>query len=283
MNDQDPRLQIVNTSGFPFQLRVAEEIRRTPGKQGWQLMAEERLWASQTSGQSGFIDVVAGYGIVRLVIECKRGADATWVFLVRAKGASDTIPRVRALCMGRKEGFQDVRVWADLAAQPESYESAFCAVRGQGDKEPMLERIAAGLLESTEAYADHELSMARAGAIGHDRVFVPVIVTAASLSVCVLDPVAVDLESGRLPADSAEFKPVPFIRFRKEMSSAISPEAPDADAARREAERTILVVQAKSLKTFLESWDLGTLWPGQWPHEAVRERMRCLKNIQGAG
>ncbi|HLE35774.1 MAG TPA: hypothetical protein VI699_01365 [Candidatus Acidoferrales bacterium] len=277
-NKRDQNLQIVNASGFPFQLRIAEEIRCTPGRLGWEVIAEEHFWSDRNSGQSGFIDIVAGFGIVRLVIECKRGAEATWIFLVRSSASPDGVSRVRALCTDRVEGESDIRLWADLMVSPNSPEAGYCVVRGQGDKEPMLERVGATVLQSAEALADEELSLGKPPSISRLRVYVPVIITAATLQVCRFDPIKVDINAGRLPAEAANFEAVPVVRFRKALSgSSDASQARDLDAARKENERTVLVVQAKAVTNVLESWDIKPSWGEQWPHSVAREGIRRIK------
>lgn len=266
--------QILNSSGFPFQLRVAEEIKRTPARHGWRLVAEEHYWWDEETRESGFIDVIAGYGIVRLVIECKRGADVRWLFLARSTDP-EKVTRSRVLCTDKVEGEPDVRVWADMHVTPDSPEAAFCIVKGQGDKEPMLERIGATLLQSVEALADEELRLPKPQRISERRIYQPVIVTSATLQFCQLDPLEIGLEDGRLPNTSeVEFADVPFVKFRKALSGVRRSEAKDFEAAQSENQRTILLVQAKALKHLLEGWEISPALGGQWPQIAERERMR---------
>jgi hypothetical protein len=268
-------LQILNTSGFPFQLRVAEEIIRTPGRLGWEVLAQEHYWRSREAGEFGFIDIVAGYGIVRLVVECKRGAGATWLFIAKN---SDPMPVnvIRSLCTERVGGEPHVWLWSDLAVAPESPQASFCVVRGQADKEPMLERLAAPLLQSVESLAEEELSLGSPSSFGEGRIYIPVVVTAASLVVCRFDPERVDPAQGTLPNSAAAFESAPFVRFRKAFGGAPrDSQATSLQEAQRENQRTVLVVQAASLGRLLDEWEITSPWGG-WPHHSEREKLRRL-------
>ena len=102
---------IVNASGFPFQMSIARIVERNPGKHNWSLAAQEYPWRDAASSESGFVDIIAGFGAVRLVIECKRGSDATWHFLVD-KNNGNPVGTVHCLCTDKVEGEPDVKSWA---------------------------------------------------------------------------------------------------------------------------------------------------------------------------
>src|SRR5690242_14203321 len=98
-NDTARLLALVNSSGFPFQLRIAYEIRHmTPGA-GWDIISEEHAWKDET-GNEGFIDLVVGgntaYDRLRMIMECKRTRNADWVFLVPLNGAGLNGTSIRA-------------------------------------------------------------------------------------------------------------------------------------------------------------------------------------------
>ena len=84
--DEIEKLQrLVNSSGFPFQLRVAQEIRRVE-QLAWSVISEEHPWNDPPTSRDGFIDLIIGqntnHDLHRMVIECKRTRDADWVFLL---------------------------------------------------------------------------------------------------------------------------------------------------------------------------------------------------------
>ena len=153
-------------------------------------MIQEHPWHDTVTGDTGVIDVIASYGNTRLVIECKR-AGGVWLSL--ATHNSSMTRRVRGYCTGRAPSESDIQLWADLDAEPESWEVGFCAVPGQTENDerrqtPMLERIGAGVMRSTEALANEELFLNRTGTSRDRFVYLPVIVTAASLRAASLRP-----------------------------------------------------------------------------------------------
>jgi hypothetical protein len=152
-------LKVVNKSGFLFQLRVEQEIRRTKSQHGWKVVGREHRWADAQSGEEGFIDLVlaAGRQFLRMAIECKRvGEGTTWVFLV-PDAAMPSMRRARLLWTytRQEKGFIG---WDDFTLSPESPESEFCVVRGQTDRNvPMLERLSGIVVRSLECLAEEEL------------------------------------------------------------------------------------------------------------------------------
>jgi hypothetical protein len=89
---------------------------------------------------------------------------------------------------------------------------------------------------------------------------VPVVVTNAALTICRFDPAAIRIEDGTLAAADAVTETVPFIRFRKSLATAM-PESQfrDLGAANRARERTVFVVTAAHLSTFLKGWSIEPL------------------------
>jgi len=239
---QDSLRKLVNASGFLFQLRVEQEIRATqPSRRGdWEVVAHEHRWIEAAEGGEGFIDIILRSGFGRMIIECKRVMDASWVFLVPDQ--KNQTARSRLLWTVRNAEDQEIASWHDFYVLPISAESAFCAVRGQGEKDvPMLERIASHLLKSVESFASEELSYTSRAS--HDPIiYFPVIVTNAALYVCHFDPLKVDLASGQLA--EGDFKQVPYIRFRKTLSSNLLPREPprDVEQSNQENERTVFIV-----------------------------------------
>ncbi|MCY7351296.1 MAG: hypothetical protein LH606_11605 [Cytophagaceae bacterium] len=87
-------LKQVNKSGFPFQLRVEDEIKQSVLHHRWYVLSSEQPWENADAGRSGFIDLVLTNDSMHqrnMVIECKRMlADnkdnetktLKWVFLI---------------------------------------------------------------------------------------------------------------------------------------------------------------------------------------------------------
>jgi len=226
----------------------------------------------------GYIDIVAGNVTQRLVIECKRGADATWLFIVN-KTDPDQEKRICTFCTDKSPGEDNVSLWEDISVTPQSPESNFCVVRGQGDKEPMLERLGATLLRSTEAIADEEFLVGMGNKHHEIRFYFPIVVTAANLLISRFDPGDVDLSSGKLPSDKVEFEETPFVRFRKQMLGTLSEKQYSSlEQVQKENERTLLIVQAKAFERLLNEWDIHPMGLAeQWPQRRVREWLKSQR------
>jgi hypothetical protein len=90
-------MRLVNSSGFPFQLRVADQIRRLDPICGCELLLQEHPWRAE-DGREGFIDIVIRNSEAdRMVPECKRTRDAEWIFLVPKGGMSNWGKQARML------------------------------------------------------------------------------------------------------------------------------------------------------------------------------------------
>jgi hypothetical protein len=79
--------------------------------------------------------------------------------------------------------------------------------------------------------------------------FCPLIVTNAELYLCRFDPADVDLRTGNLNAGVSAFEAVPYIRFRKGLSTDFPPVRDEIDLTglSTERERTAFVVGAEAL------------------------------------
>ena len=258
----DPALSALNASGFLFQMRVEEEVKRGRERHDWAVAAREHPWDHEKAGRSGFADLVlTDGGAGRLVLECKRVKRAHWYFIVPA----DAQPIVRRTPLYwvhdvREEGtYKGVRLgWGSIQVIPTTFESAFCIVRGSGENdEPLLERIGRPLLYSTEAVAREEILHQRGTGRIDLLLYAPVIVTNATLHVVHCDLPSVSLTTGEIEA--AKTTEVPFLRFRKALShrfARISRAATLREIA-ESRQRTLFVVNAASLTKFLSSFQLA--------------------------
>lgn len=253
MEDETKKLRDqVNRSGYPFEIAVANEVERISSNTKWNILSKEHPWRSHVGEYGGYIDLVIGYGIVRLVIECKRPKEATWIFLVSNENSKKVFRFKAALAHleSRKIEWQEWRLF------PASAESDFCIVRGQNDKStPTLERISGILLDATEALGLEEIHKTM-GPLDDARFLFPVIVTAANLKICNVNPDNISLEDGELM--DAEFETVPYIRFRKSLATDHSPEnrVEELSEISKFKERSILVVKSTHLSEFLKKWDI---------------------------
>jgi len=260
MIENEEVLNLVNTSGFPFQLRVEKEISGITTRHPWTVVASEHHWALPGTNKSGYIDLIVGYGNIRLVIECKRASESNWIFLVTDTSNLDVdvLRCYHAASRSRSAHNAGEYSWVDDIVKPGSPQASFCVVRGQNEKDqPMLERIAGGLLDSVEGFAREEVYLANVknSATRLHRAYVPVIVTAAEIHVGKFDPVGVDMKTGKLSAIDSET--VPMVRFRKGMGEHrdIVLDEYDVQHANKAKERTVLVIHASELTTVMSKWE----------------------------
>ncbi len=265
-------LKLINASGFLFQLRVAHEIEQSAGQHGYRIAAREHRWINPVSGDDGFIYLVLENGRLRLVVECKRVLDGTWVFLVPNTDRADT---TRARAGWTHEGVDRSQLggWHDFWVEPKSQEALFCQLRGQNERDkPMLERVAGTLLHAVEAIASEELGYGRSDNTSRERIkfYVPVIVTNARLEMCRFSPSEVDINSGQLPDGHVTFQTVPFIRFRKPLTTTLNPRMPPQDLmqANMAQERTVFVVNVAALPEFLRACTIRPWSNSEWPWPA---------------
>jgi hypothetical protein len=260
---------LVNASGFLFQLRVEQEIKSMDFPNDWEIAAREHRWFDSQEGNEGFIDLILKQGIGRMVIECKKVTDGNWVFLVSDK--SSGVDRARMRWTLRNSSDKPFAQWHDFNVGPLSPEATFCIVRGQGEKDtPMLERISSLVLRSLESLANEELDYTERS----DKepcIYFPVIVTNAALHVCRFDPAKIDISTGQV--DDADFEQVSCVRFRKNFSSIVSSPKPqkDLETTNKRNERTVFVVNSEKLAEFLKEWSVPyNRQPGrQWPWEGL--------------
>lgn len=242
----------INLSGFPLQIGLAHAIDASRDKHGWLVLHHEHGWTHEDTHESGFIDLVVEnqYKTVVLNIECKRPQEATWQFLL-PKPKDKVDRRCKFWTSRLSESAPKYFDWLDLSIDPASYESEFCVVAGQDAKaRPMLERIAASVVASTEALAQEEANILRQQNYARLRVYINVIATTAKLEVCKFDPATVDLKKGTI--ENAEYENVSFLRFRKQLSPR--PKSPNSHEWDNEfrsiaqaKENTVLVVEASEL------------------------------------
>ena len=244
-------LNLINASGFLLQLRIEHEIESTQREHNWQIVGREHYWKDPDSGDDGFIDIVLQSETLRVIVECKRVLDGSWVFLLPDSPKAN-LRRARLYWTDTQVDRQNIYGWCDFCLTPDFPESAFCVIRGQGEKDkPMLERLSGIVLKSLESLAEEEMRLTQ---LGRHRIYIPVIVTTASLEVCKFDVSKVSLQTGQLQLPDGQFETVPFIAFRKGLATKYLPERllPDLRTANQEKERTIFVVQATELLSFLK-------------------------------
>lgn len=232
---------LINASGFAFQLAVEAAVRANPGRLGWRVVTREHPWT--TSQATGFTDLVLTCGNLYLVVECKRTRDAVWLFLMPEK---DQLSRTHARIawIDTVPHHKPLAGWDDIQVYPESAEADFCAIRGQGEKDrPLLERIASQVVEASDGLCADLITLHERSA--RTKLVIPVIVTNAELVVGEFDPAKIDLSRGEV--ESAKFTTVEHLRFRKSLGPSSRPEDYDPEEVAdlgAEAVRTVFVVSA---------------------------------------
>jgi len=248
----------VNSSGFPLQIAIEHLVRSKTLSHGWKVLYKEHSWKNMDTHNSGFIDIVLAdeYGTSAMVIECKRVQDTSWIFLLPSMKQANR--RHAHVWVSRLDG-QEARFfdWNDIAADPSSAECEFCIVPGQDQKSrPMLERIASELIEATEALAQEDYYLNKEQ--GFIRMYVNVIVTTAELHLCSFSPGDISIDAGMI--DKAQFTSVPFLRFRKSLSTKLVSELNLKEKTQaslvKAKENTVFVVNSSRFEEFLNSFGI---------------------------
>lgn len=255
MSTIEPTLRTANDSGFPLQIALENQVRRTSEEHGWSVRYSEHSWSTGSGGQSGFIDMVLQdrNASTFAVVECKRLRDTEWVFL-HSDGRAPIERSAKGWVSHYASGSMANYGWIELNPYPSSVEAHFCAIRGQSssDRTNLLERVSSELITATEALAAEERDWRHANT-ATIRFYLNVIVTTAELKVGTFDPLKVSLADGTMP--QAEFESVPYLRFRKQFSTRqmrFTPEQYDGQTNISDLKQhTVFVVRADALPRFL--------------------------------
>lgn len=265
-------LNVVNASGFLFQLGVQESIQNTYDEHRWRVVGSEHRWQENSSAREAFIDIVISNDNMfplRMAIECKRvQGDAHWVFLLDQRNAqsSMTARTLWSFTEVREERQVTKMDWGNLFFEPMSFESSFCIVRGQNSNDRiMLDRIADILLPSLESLAIQEFQLLNPNARLPLQIYVPVVVTNAILQVCKFGAENINLNSGELQLGEVTFETVPYIRYTKGLTTTIASlnTSNTLQQVNIESERTLFIVNVQHLVNFLRRFkrDVGTATP----------------------
>lgn len=257
MRDHAALSKIINQSGFPLQLAVDELLRQKGHEIGWSVLHREHGWANP-DGQSGFADLVLEdrYRTSVMVLECKRVLDCDWLFLEES-GANNETVRTRAWVNNTPDNGKQYSGYYDLSARPSSPESMYCVIAGQDQKSrPLLERLAAETCAAAEAIAIEEYSPMLERKYGF-RMYLPAIVTTARLSISSVETRSIALATGE--ASTMTHREVPFIRFRKQLSSQFAVPRRGEEWGFAELasarEKMVFVVNTEHLGDFLRTWE----------------------------
>jgi hypothetical protein len=245
---------LINASGFLFQLAVEHDVHTNTQRHGWKVVAREHPWSDQKEGLEGYIDLILKKAKISLVIECKRPRGGTWVFLKPDK--VEEFQRARCQWIDYSPSSKGSSGCSEFPLSLKSLESEFCVVRGQGEEgKTMLERMSERLLRSLDCLALEELEIAQVNRTAKTAAYLPVIITTADLKICRFDPNSICLSDGTLT--SGNFETVPLVRFRKSLTTWLSPGTipQSLRQAGHDKERTVVVVNASDLSPVLEKLD----------------------------
>ena len=248
--------KIANNSGFPFQIWLGDYIDESTPQHGWEVLSTEVRWVNERTGQEEYVDLVLSHKqfvVFRAVIEAKRRRDAVWVFLQPDK--EPVLTRRFRYFWTYPEGAGGNKMgWYDgYLMQKEPLVSSFCAVRGQAEERPLLERLAGYTLLAAEALGRREIEVRTTTGL----IYLPVIVTTAELVVHRFDPKTVKPESGDF--EKSEYLKVPYIVFRKSIGTVYPVTAKrrdhparDLSDLNRQDERDVLIVNSRHVVAALE-------------------------------
>lgn len=255
-------LEIINKTGYPFQLNLKRQIEDTFQKHRCSVEVEEHRWVNSKTNEEGFIDLVLrkeGFNL-RLVIECKR-LNGTWTFLVPQENPREQNSAISLLV----EHSEINRKWTEIRLRPSSLEASFCVpeTSGQSDNRT-LEKIAGKLLLSLEYLESEETNIfvqtRRSANIQapHTMIYLPIIVTTAQLQAIQFSASNITKNDAKLIADKSKIIPIEYIRFTKNLATTFQspPNMIHLTELNQAYDRTVFVVQAESFINFLSEFAL---------------------------
>jgi hypothetical protein len=258
-------LETLNASGFPFQLAVERRIEDTVNGHEWRVLPRELPWWNE-DGRSGFLDLVLQKERYRATVECKRvGADARWVFLADEDARHRGIGR---FITSAYEAGHQAAVAMELAPRPPLHESEFCAIKGTGEGDrSTIERLSGQLIEATQSLAQGDANDWERRNVQDEWIYIPILVTNASLWVCRVSGRRVPLGTGYVPSD-APIEPVEAVWFHRTLVADRTLEGErlrgGLESMRRASERTVLVVRATGVATTLTQLSAAGAGPREW-------------------
>lgn len=252
-NEQRSQDEVINKSGYLFQIKIADQIKNFPPA-NWRLLVEEYPWSENDTGaekRTGYIDLVLERVTVRMVIECKRQQDTSWHFLANKSASKTPVGYFLWTLQNSGEFYSD---YADFYAEPNTLSSDMCII-SRDKAESNLEKIASGLVYSTEAIAE-QWGKIKPDVMPEWFVYVPVIVTSATLVASRYDPNQIDANTGKI-TEGTSHEEVPYIRFTKSLTTHWRNNPNSIQDAIRKAQRTVFIVNSTHFDDFLTDFDIS--------------------------
>lgn len=254
--DDKKLTEIVNQSGFPLQIGIAKFISDTGKDHGWKVRYTEHAWKNPTDGTDGFIDLVIENNSSTwvMLLECKRVLESSWIFLKPERDPPNRRHAKAWISHFTNENFR-LFDWKDITLEPRCPESGFCVIYGHDQKsKPLIERLGAELVSATKGLASEEKNFLMQRKEGL-RIYFSVIITTAKLKLCQFSPADISLQNGMIK--DAKFEDVPFLRFRKQLSTQNVPYATDdLNDISYAKEHTVFIVHAEAIADFLTAFEL---------------------------
>ncbi len=279
MDNQAALSKLVNDSGLPLQMAIAEIVRKQA--RHWEVRLEEFTWR-HPNGASGHLDILLKLpgDTTHMVVEVKRPkTNKEWVFLV-ASDATAEQAEARILWQSRRPPADDPAAEAELEQwwclalfDPPSHVARWCAPRTD---EGLLERVGGELIHATETVG-HYLAESRYSTYLNTKewLFGCALVTTARLYVARLPLERISLEHGAAEEELA-IEPVPFVRFTKSFTAPNLIRSPDGeplqdlDELAADNDRTLFVVQAGHIVEFLDQWQPVPRMMQPWMERRLR-------------
>jgi len=257
MSKKEPNLtKIVNSSGFLFQERIRYEIEQRGSEHRWDVTVDEHPWWNRATGTEGFIDLVLTNKKYVAVVECKRGMNESWIFLVPSGRDYDKQQFNKARCAYFNRSANpagDLQGFGNTNFRTNSYVARFCVIgRKNKVQSTVLEHLSRKLLQSLNAFVGEDLSLLDPESVFVGRRYIPCIITGAKLHVCRYDLNSLSVEDALLKTDP--FEEIPWIWFQKPLAveRQTDPKLRHVRNANKAQERGIFIVNSSNLSEALK-------------------------------
>jgi hypothetical protein len=264
--NNDKLLKIVDSSGYQFQQAVVEKLRTLSTNRTFDGILTEHSWSHEKENLTGFIDIILMHDYVRLVIECKRSLNASWIFLLPKDKQVNTDTARLGWGFRNDSSKQTFYCYNDFNFEPKSYISNFCVIRGSdASNSSFLERLCNFLIISQDALTKEELTIST-NRLPNRILTIPIIITTAQLFVCKYNISDISLVNGF--TSNADFEIVPFIKFHKTLvNENLRGNIINLQESNKEKERTVFIINSECIEQFFHEWHINFQKKMPWGNE----------------